>query len=90
MKEKTFYGILDECEAIRGKVNLTKGYFPLVEELTATGVNIEDNLDNYAPLILYFATDPFKEEDLLQENRENYRNTVNFCKDLALKIPLTK
>lgn len=81
MLEKTFYTI---CEKIKG-AELPTGlgtYYPTVEELKESMAGRD--AEEFLPILLYYATDPFK--DTVED--ETYRETVKYAKKLSSSIEL--
>ncbi len=59
------------------------GQYPLPDELDAIP---ESDIEYYAPVIMYFAADPYKHMPLT--DKDDYKNTVAKCRELLQKIPI--
>ncbi len=85
MTENEFYGM---CDALEDSTNLTDGYYPTVEELKEKGV--EEDVERYAPILLYFSSDPFTREKIDGYTTNEYKEMVQYCKELVGRIELTE
>ena len=83
MEEKKFYKLCDKIEELPD--DFTKGYYPTVEELE--NHKVQDNLEEYLPIILYISKNPYK--DKYVENEEEYQKSVKYCRDLVSKFKLS-
>lgn len=79
MKESTFYELEDFVQKLQ---NVTNGYYPTVATLKAH--KVEEKIEKYLPIIMYFASDPLRKE--IKE--EQYKETVKYCKTLTTTVEL--
>jgi hypothetical protein len=83
MKEKEFYSLFDKVENLDDP---TAGYYPTVDELLEN--NVEEHMDVYAPLLVYFSNDPFKGSDSAIADDPDYKETVEYAKRVLNEMPL--
>lgn len=82
MNELEFYKMVDVIGMLT-KQNITRGWYPTMGEINA--FNIEENMDRYTPLVIYFANDPLSN---MLEEKEEYDEIVKYCKKLVSSIIL--
>ena len=76
----------DEIMLMSEKISLIKGiedrFFPTVEELKA--YNIEQNIEKFLPLLLYFSQNPYSSEMEREANwiRNEYKNTISYVNSI--------
>ena len=81
MKENDFYKMLEICEAFNPE-DPTNGYYPTVAEFEAH--DIQNCVEKYAPMLAYFASDPYKGTEISKE--EDYIACVRYCKKALSEI----
>lgn len=86
MSEEKFYDQLESIEKI--DTNVTNDWYPTVEELKDNGIEKPENTIKFFNLISFFATDPFTKQGICGKDDREYHETVSFCKNLILTIPL--
>lgn len=77
MEESKFYDICDAME----KVEVTTDhYFPTVEEIKEH--DVENNLEKYLPMLIFFSEDPFAREgiELDEFEEKEYKEMVSYVK----------
>ena len=72
------------CDIMDELDDVTEGYFPTVEELSSH--NVEENIQEFLPILTYFASDPFKRQGLPDVDNEEYKGTVSYCKRLLYNL----
>lgn len=86
MNEKTFYDLCDKADELNGDLSL--GYFPTIEELEKHDVS--NNFEKFAPVIIYFASNPFSRSESLDAEDPDYLKTVKYCKKILANIELSE
>lgn len=81
MNEEEFYKMCDIVEYFK---NITHGWYPTVEEMKA--YDVPGNIIKYLPILIYFSSDPLKND--MGDEREEYDETVKYCKNLVSKVTL--
>ncbi len=84
MKEEIFNKLLDVLPETDIPPEYT-GYFPSIEDIDEAIA--ETKIENLAPMLIFFAGDPWKDIAEISENAA-YRKTVSHCKSLVATIPL--
>lgn len=80
MKEDKFFEMCDIMEE-EAEMAYDK-YFPTVDEIKSH--NVEQNLEKYLPMLLYFSNDPFEKEGIeLDENEQDaYYEMIDYVNEL--------
>lgn len=88
MDETVFYDMLDAVGEIvdnNEKILEEEDYMPTVDELSEE-ISDKPGLENCAPLLMYFASDPYKNSDIREQTE--YQRLVKFAKDTLYRINL--
>ena len=86
INENNFYNMCDIIEDIEPEV--LEGYYPTVTELIAH--RVEENVEKYLPLLLMFASNPFKNKfDDNTEEKKEYDAAVKYIQEIVSNINLT-
>lgn len=75
MTEEEFYNLEDKVDELG---DVTSGYYPTVEELKKSHVDIHP--EQFIPILLYFSEDPFKRNGRIEKDNPDYRELVTFSK----------
>lgn len=83
MSEIDFFHMCDVMDVVEP---LDDKYFPTVEEMNRH--NVPNNILDFLPMLIYFSNDPLKDEEMSDERREKYQESVKFIKKLVYNIDL--
>ena len=74
------------CDVVDMIPPMEDKYFPRIEELKKH--NVEDNLDNFLPMLIYYSNDPLKNTDMDTVTKEEYRKSIKYIKKIIYGIDL--
>lgn len=83
VKEERFYKTMDY---VRELGDFTDGFYPTVQQMKRTKMHLYP--ERFLVMILYLSSDPFKGKVFSPLEYEEYREVVQFAKELSSKIPL--
>lgn len=72
----------------QNNMDITNGYYPTVTELKQ--YSVENQLEKYANILTYFASDPFSKLYPSRSKDEDYQEMVNYCNKILYGLEITE
>lgn len=84
MKQELFFITLDAVDEVDR--DITKGYFPTVEELEQAEADSND--EDWVEFLAFYANNPLADFKMTPSEKVDYKKTVSYCKRLLYAVPV--